>query len=140
MANWFVLAIISAISFGIMVVLYKVILAKGLNSALLTTYFFTATTILLWVYVLFTQNISLPSKEISMLILLTAVVAVLANLTLFESYNLVSNPGYARAVSSVSVIVAFVASLFLFNLRPDLLGVAGIALIVSGTMLLARVV
>jgi len=140
MVNWFVLAVIAAVSFGIMVVLIKITLTKGLNSVLLTTYLFTFTTIFLWIYVALTQKIIIPSTSISILILITALVAVIANLTLFKSYNLVSNPSYTHAVGSISVIVAFLLSIFIFNLRPDLISIIGIMLIIGGTVLLARVV
>lgn len=137
--NWFILALIGAIGFGINIVLFKVIMNRGLPPLFTTTYLFTFTTILLWVYILTTQKITFPTDPVILTFLIvTSLIAVAANLVAFTSFKLVSNPGYSQAVTSLSVLVAVILSIFAFKLKADALGITGSLFVIIGLFLLAR--
>lgn len=140
LSNWFIFAVIGSVFFGIQAILFKFILNKGLNFTLLTTYFFTITTFLLWIYTFTTQNLALPNKEIMVLLIVSSLLAVIGNLAFFKSLNLVKNAGYTQAVGSLSIVVSFILSIFLFNLKLDFIGIAGIITIIVGVILLSKVI
>ena len=140
METWYYFAIIAAVFFGLMVVLIKVMITKGIGSELLTAYFFTITSIMLWVYILLTHKVAIPNQSVLILLIISSAIAVIANLLGFKAIGLSSNPGYYRAIDSIGIIVAFIISIFVFNLKPDLFGILGITFIVIGVILLSRVV
>ncbi len=135
--NWFSLALISAFFFGVQTLFTKVVLNTGLSSSLVTAYVFTITSIFLWVYVFFTQKIALPSTQVSWVFVIMGVIALISNLTLFRSYQLTANPGYVRAVSSLSILITLLISLFVFHLKLNFASAAGAVLVTAGTILLA---
>ena len=141
MANWLIFAVISAILFGSLTVLFKFILNRGFNSELLIAYVFSFASIAIWIYIFVMGKFAFPSKDLGFLILISALVMAAANFTLFISYKLVSNPSFPSAVqNSLAIVVVFLFSIFVFKLRPDLFGIMGVGLIISGVALLSRVV
>lgn len=115
----------------------KIVLNSGLSSGIVTAWVFTITSIFLWAYVFFTQEIVLPSSKVLWLFVIMGVIAMISNLTLFKSYQLTENPGYVRAVSSLSVLITFILSLFVFHLKLNFASATGAVLVTVGTILLA---
>lgn len=135
--NWFALAFISAFFFGVQTILTKVVLERGLSSSLITTYFFSITSVFLWIYIFITQRVILPHTSVFWLLLLIGIVALISNLTLFKSYQLADNPGYVRAISSLGILIVFVLALFTFDLKFNVMSGLGILLITVGTIILS---
>jgi uncharacterized membrane protein len=141
LSNWFIFALISALCLGTTTVLLEVIMGKGLTPVMTTAFIFSVAGIFLWGFILFTQKVVFPTNKILIsLLIVTGIISAIASLTLFTSIKFASNPGYSRAISSLSILVAFTISIFVFNLKFDTLGFIGVFLILAGAMLLSRVV
>lgn len=140
MENWFILSLVAAIGFGLMTVLFKVLMLKGLSPLLTITYLFSIITLLLWFYVLSSQKIIIPNKEVTIILLVTAAIGVVANFAIIKAYDLASNPGYAKSVEAISIVIATIISIIAFSLRPDLFALIGVFLIFAGIILLSRAV
>ena len=137
--NWFYLAVISSVFFGFQMVFIKYIMNRGLNAVLAVTYVFTITTIILWGYTFLTEKSLVPDKNIMMLLLFSSVIVAIANITVFKALDMVSNPGYVRAIGSLSIVIAFLLSVYIFKLNINPIGIAGIAIIILGTIVLSMV-
>lgn len=141
--SWFIYALVPLFGFSIAIVLWKIIMNKGLSPLLTTTYTFTITAIMLLGYVLITQKSlfpsSLQSPFIISLLIVGCVIVAISNVASFTSVKLASNPGYTRAVTSGSILLIYIISMFVFKVRFDVIAFIGILLIMAGVVLLSRV-
>jgi len=135
---WFILSLVSAVGFGVLAVLWKVIMEE-LPPSVTLAYLFIFYLCFLLPYLLSSKKFAFPSKNVMLLLVVSALVGLVANLTVFKAYQLSPNPGYVRAVSSASIIVATTISIWLFKLKPDLQGILGTILIFIGLLMLAKV-
>ena len=140
MEMWYYFSILAAVFFGIQMIFIKIML-KEISSELLTTLIFSTTSIMLWVYIFSVQKIAIPNQTMLILLLITTVITVIANLAAFKAISLVSNPGYHTALSSsLNMVIIFALSLIIFSLKPNLFGVVGITFIIIGVVFLSRVI
>ncbi len=117
----------------------KMTIKGGLTSFYLMVYFFTFGAIMLWVYVFFSgYHIETP-KELSQIIKIILVAALVVGgfWSLFESYRLVDNTGLTRAILSVNIVVAFLLSNIIFGAKINWIDVGGSILIISGIILMS---
>ena len=138
MEFWFILSLVSAVGFGVLAVLWKVVMEE-LSPPLTLAYLFILYLCLLLPYLLSSERLVFPSRNIMFLLVVSALIGVVANLAVFKAYQLSPNPGYVRAVSSASIIVATTLSIWLFKLKPDFQGILGTILIFAGLLMLAKV-
>lgn len=139
-SSWFLPAFLSSIVFGVNIVIFKAIINKGLSPVLTTTYLFTFTTVILWTYLLATEKVIFPTNSTILgLLLISSLIGTFANLAIFNSFKLASNPGYVQAVGSLSALIAVIISIFVFKLNIGILGIIGSLLIGVGLILLARI-
>lgn len=136
--SWFFFAIIAGVLFGIEPIISKTTINGEFTSFHLLTYYFTVGTAILWIYALVADKMAAP-VDFGQWVKITviALLIVFGTWFLLESYRLVDNTGYVRAIVSVNIIVAFVITSALFGAKVSLLGVAGALLIIAGTVVIS---
>lgn len=136
MSEWVSYAIIAAISFGTLTVLWRLAM-KELSPTMVLLYALIVTTIGVAGWLGLTEKFSPPtSQTLLLLILAFGVLGTLANIAVFKSISLAPNPGYVGAVQSTGIIIATLLSLAVFSLKPNIYGLAGVTLVVAGVGLL----
>ena len=138
MFNWFVLSLVSAIGFGIIPLLLKV-LQQTYSPQIIMAWYYSIVAIILWIFSSFTTKISVPSLKNAGLVLLVSILAAIADLSIFYAYKLVSNAGYPRSVQAFSVIIATVLSAIVYRQFPSTLGIVGVVFIFIGVVLLSGI-
>lgn len=141
MVNWIYFALIAAIGFGVQAILFRFAMDKGVSSTLVTAIIFSLASVVIWSYAAATEKIILPTKNYIILALVVAsIISAFANIAGFKSISTVPNPGYAVAVYSTSILITTVLSLFVFNLKVNLMGLVGVAFIFIGIVLLSGII
>jgi uncharacterized membrane protein len=138
--SWFYLSLIAAVIAGVQTVITKIALNKGLSSSVIAAYIFSITAVFLWTYLFLRESVVLPNREIAILLIIISAMALVLNLVIFKALQIANNPGNVQAVSALGILVTFIISLIVLNLKFDLYSAAGIALVVLGTVLLSRAI
>lgn len=138
MFNWFVLSLVSAMGFGIIPLLLKV-LQQTYSPQIIMAWYYSIVAIVLWIFSSFTTKISVPSLKNAGLVLLVSILAAIADLSIFYAYKLVSNAGYPRSIQAFSVIIATVLSAIVYRQFPSTLGMVGVVFIFIGVVLLSGI-
>lgn len=138
MFNWFALSLVSAIGFGIIPLLLKV-LQQTYSPQIIMAWYYSIVAIILWTFSSFTTKISVPSLKNTGLVLLVSILAAIADLSIFYAYKLVSNAGYPRSIQAFSVIIATVLSAIFYRQFPSTLGIVGVVFIFIGVVLLSGI-
>jgi uncharacterized membrane protein len=139
--NWYFLAIIASIFFALEALIVKHI-SKIIDIEVVAAYYFLFVSILLFSYIFFSHkfgmNKILPLSYFPFLILL-GIMAAIGVSFMFASYKLAPNLGYARAVISLSIILAYLLSFPIFQAKFNVYGLLAIILIIIGTLLFIKV-
>lgn len=138
MSNWFIFSLVSAIGFGIIPLLLKV-LQQTYSPQIIMAWYYSIVAIILWTFSSFTTKISVPSLKNAGLVLLVSILAAIADLSIFYAYKLVSNAGYPRSIQAFSVIIATVLSAIVYRQFPSTLGLVGVIFIFIGVVLLSGI-
>jgi uncharacterized membrane protein len=139
--NWFQLALLAALGFATQTILFKVILERGISAVLLTTFIFSITTIVLWVYSFSAEKIIIPNKaDIITILIIASIITAASNIFSFKAIDASKNPGYPAAVWSSSIVLVTIVSLFVFNLTFDFIKTIGVIVIFIGIILLSGVI
>jgi uncharacterized membrane protein len=109
--------------------------------SLAATFSFTGMTLLFIIvgYTFLTQkSFNLPTN-IMIILVIAGVFSFLGNIFLFRALGTAPNPGYPGAVEALKIILITFISFFLFNLKPNPIGIVGSILVVVGVILLSVV-
>jgi len=134
--NWFMYGIIAMIAFTVNFLLIKKLSLLGLKSQIILMYVFAISALIVLIYSVMTKDFIGVSKYALLLIILTAVFAVVGNFFLFESIRLSPNPGYSLAVSGVHILLVAIVSIFIFQSDFTLNKITGVILAVIGIILI----
>ena len=136
--SWFFFAIVAGVLFGIEPLISKTVINGGFTSFHLMMYYFTVGTVVFWIYALAADKVIMPvyfGQWVKIAVI--ALLIVFGTWLLLESYRLVDNTGFVRAVVSINIIVAFVLTNILFGAKVSFIGIVGVLLIVAGTIVIS---
>ena len=138
MFNWFVLSLVSAIGFGIIPLILKV-LQQTYSPQIVMAWYYSLVAIFLWIFSSFTTKLSFPSFKNSGLVLILSILAAVADLSILYAYKYASNAGYPRSIQAFSVIIATVLSVIVYRQFPSTVGIIGVLFIFIGVILLSGI-
>lgn len=78
----------------------------------------------------------LTSKLAVILIIILSVVAIIANYAVIESYRLAPNPGYSRAIITISTAIIAIVAIITLGAKFTVVKLAGIGMIIMGILAL----
>jgi drug/metabolite transporter (DMT)-like permease len=135
--EWFVYALVSLVSFGILFTLIKYGLNKGITSEGMLFYQFLFTALIIGAVLLFSSKNSFSINKIQLLVLIIiGIISVIANLFLFKAMTISTNPGYVLAITNLNTLLVLIASFFVFGAKFDAIKIAGTVLAVIGVILI----
>jgi len=134
--EWFLLAIVALVGFTGLFLLIRKITDLGVRSDVLLLYYFGLAALILLIYTVFMKTNLGITKYAFLLLLVTAILGVVANIFLVQSIKISPNPGYALAVSGVHILLVAFASIFIFKSEFTLMKGIGTVLAVLGIILL----
>ena len=134
--NWFMYSIIAMLAFTVNFLLIKKLSLLGVKSQIVLMYVFAISALIVLSYSLMTKDSMGLSKYALLLIILTAVFAVVGNFFLFESIGGSPNPGYSLAVSGIHILLVTIASIFIFQSDFTLNKIIGTIFAVIGIILI----
>jgi uncharacterized membrane protein len=139
MDSWFILSLAATFSFTGMTLLFRMVTEKGIPALLGLSGIVLVSTPLIVGYTFLTQkSFNLPTN-IMIILVIAGVFSFLGNIFLFRALGTAPNPGYPGAVEALKIILITFISFFLFNLKPNPIGIVGSILVVVGVILLSVV-
>ena len=136
--NWIIYSIIVAISFAIVVLIYKKLLLLGINQNLLNFFMFGL------VFLGFTSMIIVNKTPIKLsylmilLLIIASIFALIANYLEVKAFDSAPNPGYVATLISTQIILISVLSVLFFKLDFSWVKFLGMIIVLFGSYLIAR--
>jgi len=134
--NWFIYALIAMVAFTINFLLIKKISLLGVRAHVVLIYIFAISALIALVYSFVIKDSIKVNNYVLVLLIITAVFAVVGNFFLFESIASSPNPGYSLAVSGSYILLVAIASVFIFQSDFTLSKLIGTVLAVIGIIMI----
>ncbi len=137
--NWFILSLITAFSFTVMTLLFRITTDKGLPPLTGFFYILLVATILFGFYNFSIKESFIINKNIIIILIIAGIFSFIGNAAGSKALAAAPNPGYAQAVGSFRIVLITFTSIFLFALKPNILGILGSISVFIGLFLLSMV-
>ncbi len=134
--QWYIWAFIGMICLTAVTLLLKKVTQLEPSTVLINLYIFGFTFLGFIIWTASKKEKLLLSKSVLILLIIISAIAILLNFALVESYRLAPNPGYARAIVTISTALVAIFALFTLGAKISIAKIAGVVLIVIGTIAL----
>lgn len=134
--QWYMWAFIGMIGVAAITLLLTKVAYIEKSTLLINFYVFGIEAVIFLLLMMGTKEKFLTSKLSIILMIIVAVVAVVTNFAMIESYRLAPNPGYARAIITISTAVIAIIAIFSLGAKFTVVKLAGVGMIVVGIIAL----
>ena len=136
--NWVTYAIIAAISFSGMILIYKKLLLVGINQNLLNLFIFGLVFLGFGSIVFATKTPIKLSYMMIVLLIVASIFSLIGNYSMVKSYSSAPNPGYATTLVSTQLIIISVLSIIFFKSDFSWTKFLGIVIVLLGSYLVSN--
>jgi drug/metabolite transporter (DMT)-like permease len=136
--NWVIFSILAAISFSVMVLVFKKLLLLKINQIVLNWAIFGLVFIGFSFLLLITKTPVKISWWMFLLLIIAAIFSLIGNYYQVQAFNSSPNPGYASTIISLQLIFISVLAVFIFNTQFNWVKFLGIAVVIFGSFLIAK--
>jgi|SRR3989344_1580242 len=135
--NWILSAILAALSFTFMILIYKKLLLLNINQNILNLFIFGLVFLGFGIVLVSTKTSIKITFFMLILLIIAAVFSLLGNYFQVKAVNDAPNPGYAITLQSTSLILITILSIFLFKSSFSWVKLVGILVVIFGSYLLS---
>ncbi len=136
--NWVLSSLIAAVSFSIMILLYRKLLLLGINSTILNFFIFGFTLIGFTIVIFATKTQMSVSGTMIILLIIASLFALAGNYLQVTAYKDAPNPGYVNTLVSTQLVLITVFSVFLYKSDFTWIKFFGIIFVLIGAYLVGR--